>query len=99
MQIYKSIARVPFRKGGEDLLTSSLELKLVVGRSIHERQYQDRVSYWGGGGAVSPTRNYDVIIASTGTIWDTTQIPKYRTVIVLLLKLTIQYVYNFIKST
>ena len=26
-------------------------------------------------------------------------IPKYRTVIVLLLKLTIQYVHNFIKST
>ena len=41
MQIYKSTARVSFRKGGEDLLTSSLELNckyiLVVGRSIHER--------------------------------------------------------------
>ena len=27
----------------------------------------------GGGGTVPPTRNYDIIIASTGTIWDTTQ--------------------------
>ena len=27
----------------------------------------------GGGGTVPPTRNYDVIIASTGTTWYTAQ--------------------------